>query len=1100
MARGSALLDGSVLPPSRIVSERQAGLPRRFMPESASGREIVTLGEGRPAPDYPGRSVFFLPFAMAGLVPPFSSFFMDVLEFFDLQMAHLTPNAVMTLAIFAHLCEMFIGVRPSLRLFRWFFTVQSVSPPSVVGGCYFQPRGPVLNRYIPCVLRKKWDDWKSDWFYTPLADEARLRPPSRPPSQPPAQASSLRAPVDLGDGYDAVLDRLAGLRSQGLTGAMVYGDYLRRRIAPLQRRARGAWEYTGSEDYMRTHQGVRWDWAPEDFKIVVQRVLNLSSVEASLIPQGILPLCSDPDRASILTIMQAVGASEERAPRGHDGAGGSRRGEQSTPGGGRASGPRDGGPGSSRPADARGRGSREEPLPHLLPEGAGRRVPTAGARRGPRRRRSPRGSERRSGSARWEGQNHPGETLFPLQGGRLTDPLAGSSHAHRGCIHPLNASFHSPILFIFWSFFCFSEIPSRPSRHSKSGQSEAEDPAAAEARRRESDRREAADRLREAEEAAREAARARHAEEAAREEARLRQAEATMSSEATRDTDRQEAADRLREAEEAAQVAVRARQAEEAAREEVRFHQDEAATTSEAARDEVAGASLGPTPSGDARDQPGPGDIPESGASIGGPSRAASSPRRLSPTPSAAPLSADPLLKALAVANTTVLDGLSAQMEALQAERAELDATWARVEEGRRSVEAMVEVGRKAHRRHVSELEARQKVLGEIAKEVEEERGAALIATTVMNEAQDALRLQYGSWEAELGKKLDTARGVLDAAAAREQRAAETEAASRQREETLEARAMALEERSCVMVKDLADREAAVAIREVTLTAHEAACAEEESTLRLREDALIERERALEEAEVAAKRLAESASLREAALEEQARRNLEGARAERAALNQRAAELEAQARELDARARSGGAAAGESDLVARLAAAEHTIADLQGALDSSAGEVEALRLAGEVGPGMLRDAVSRLDRAGRQAGLWGGRTAKYAANQGGLAQRLSEMAGTLQRLPEELERTIKSSSRDLARGAVELVLASYQARDPDFSPWTALDEFPPGTEDGARAQVRDAADHIVHSFEGSAPRLAFALNSDEEGDDGGVGDSGDEAGDPGASE
>ncbi len=46
----------------------------------------------------------------------------------------------------------------------------------------------------------------------------------------------------------------------------------------------------------------------------------------------------------------------------------------------------------------------------------------------------------------------------------------------------------------------------------------------------------------------------------------------------------------------------------------------------------------------------------------------------------------------MAAANTTVLDGLSAQVEALQAERAELDAAWARVEEGRRSVEAMVEV------------------------------------------------------------------------------------------------------------------------------------------------------------------------------------------------------------------------------------------------------------------------------------------------------------------------------------------------------------------------------------------------------------------------
>nr|ABA98430.1 retrotransposon protein, putative, unclassified [Oryza sativa Japonica Group] len=1068
MARGSALLDGSVLPPSRIVSERQAGLPRRFMPESAAGREIVTLGEGRPAPDYPGRSVFFLPFAMAGLVPPFSSFFMDVLEFYDLQMAHLTPNAVMTLAIFAHLCEMFIGVRPSLRLFRWFFTVQSVSPPSVVGGCYFQPRGPALNRYIPCALRKKWDDWKSDWFYTALADEARLRLPS----QPPAQASSWRAPVDLGDGYDAVLDRLAGLRSQGLTGAMVYGDYLRRRIAPLQRRARGAWEYTGSEDYMRTHQGVRWDWAPEDFKILVQRVLNLNSVEAALIPQGILPLCSDPDRASILTIMMGVGASEERAPKGHDGAGGSRRGEQSTPRGGRASGSRVRGPGSSRPADARGKRKQGGTPPPSPPRGGG---------------------AARASSKRPEGAA-PASQLEGERKKKRPRKMEETEPSRGNLISPPKWSFNRPPR---------SEIPSRPSHHSKSGQPEAEDPAAAEARRREADRREAADRLREAEEAAQEAARARQAEETAREEA----ARACQAEEAAREE------------------AARAHHAEEAAREEAGFRQDEAMATSEAARDEAAGASLGPTPSGDAQAttsgaagdvaagtslgptpsgdaqaQPGPEDIPASGTSIGGPSRAASSPRRLFPTPSAALLSAEPLLQALAAANTTVLDGLSAQVEALQAERAELDTAWARVEEGRRSVEAMVEVGRKAHRRHVSELETRKKVLAEIAKEVEEERGAALIATTVMNEAQDTLRLQYGSWEAELGKKLDAAQGVLDAAAAREQRAAETEAVSRRRQETLEARAMALEERACVVERDLADREAAVTIREATLAAHEAACAEEELALRLREDALTERERALEGAEAAAQQLADSLSLREAAQEEQARRNLEGARAERAALNQRAAELEARAKELDARARSGGAAAGESDLAARLADAEHTIAGLQSALDSSAGEVEALRLAGEVGPGMLWDAVSRLDRAGRQVGLWRGQTAKYADNQGGLAQHLSKMAGALQRLPEELEKTIKSSSRDLAQGAVELVLASYQARDPNFSPWMALDEFPPGTEDRARAQVRDAADYIVDSFEGSAPRLAFAPNSDEEGNAGGADDSDVEAGDPGASE
>ncbi|XP_066165875.1 uncharacterized protein [Oryza sativa Japonica Group] len=251
---------------------------------------------------------------------------------------------------------------------------------------------------------------------------------------------------------------------------------------------------------------------------------------------------------------------------------------------------------------------------------------------------------------------------------------------------------------------------------------------------------------------------------------------------------------------------------------------------------------------------------------------------------------------------------------------------------------------------------------------------------------------------------------------------------------------MALEERVCVAEKVLADREAAVTSREATLAAHESACAEEESALRLREDALAEWERALEEAEAEAQRLADSLSLREAALTEQARRNLESVRAERAALEQRAADLEAREKELDARACIGGAAAGESDLAARLAAAELTIADMQCALDSSAGEAEALRLAGEIGPGMLWDAVSRLDRAGRQAGLWKGQTRTHSTNLEGLASHLTRMAWALQQLPEELEKTIKSSSRDLAQGAVELVLASYQARDPNFSPWMALEE------------------------------------------------------------
>ncbi len=193
-----------------------------------------------------------LSFAMTGLIPPFSRFFHEVLDFYEIHALHLAPNAVMTLSIFAHLCEMFIEVRPTMRLFQAFFVPQLLQG-AVVGGCYFQPRPGTAGQYIESHLHKKWEDWKKDWFYTALPDHPRLRVPAGPPER----SAAWLAASELGEEYDAVWDRLRGLRSLGLTGAMVFGDYFCRRIAPLQERSRGAWEYTCPNDPMRTHVGER---------------------------------------------------------------------------------------------------------------------------------------------------------------------------------------------------------------------------------------------------------------------------------------------------------------------------------------------------------------------------------------------------------------------------------------------------------------------------------------------------------------------------------------------------------------------------------------------------------------------------------------------------------------------------------------------------------------------------------------------------------------------------------------------------------------------------------------------------------------------------
>jgi hypothetical protein len=68
----------------------------------------------------PGDFVYFSTYALAGLVALFSSFFLMLSEHYGLQLQHMLPHSITLVAIFTHFCEMFVGVRSSVRLFRRF--------------------------------------------------------------------------------------------------------------------------------------------------------------------------------------------------------------------------------------------------------------------------------------------------------------------------------------------------------------------------------------------------------------------------------------------------------------------------------------------------------------------------------------------------------------------------------------------------------------------------------------------------------------------------------------------------------------------------------------------------------------------------------------------------------------------------------------------------------------------------------------------------------------------------------------------------------------------------------------------------------------------
>jgi hypothetical protein len=68
------------------------------------------------------------------------------------------------MAIFVHLYKIYMGVRPSVRLFWRFFVMKATSPgPPLIGGHNFQCRTPGHTHYIVPISPGRWERWREDW-------------------------------------------------------------------------------------------------------------------------------------------------------------------------------------------------------------------------------------------------------------------------------------------------------------------------------------------------------------------------------------------------------------------------------------------------------------------------------------------------------------------------------------------------------------------------------------------------------------------------------------------------------------------------------------------------------------------------------------------------------------------------------------------------------------------------------------------------------------------------------------------------------------------------------------------------------------------------
>jgi hypothetical protein len=228
-----------------------------------------------------GEFVLFVAYLSCGLALSISPFFLLLLEEFGLQLQHLTPDSILQAAIFVHLCEMFVGVAPCTSLFHHFFVlVKSGKAKDRLGAYYFQTRPDSAVAYISTFGSARWENWHGDWVIASVEANDRLMLPSNGSS---LNRKHWRTKPSLVPEFLPILDRIKTLTTGGLTSMHVVGDFLKRWIVLLQRRACLCCWFTGPNDISRIQSGPGTDLSWEELELLVKGITGESFVPESLI-------------------------------------------------------------------------------------------------------------------------------------------------------------------------------------------------------------------------------------------------------------------------------------------------------------------------------------------------------------------------------------------------------------------------------------------------------------------------------------------------------------------------------------------------------------------------------------------------------------------------------------------------------------------------------------------------------------------------------------------------------------------------------------------------------------------------------------------------
>jgi hypothetical protein len=123
---------------------------------------------GRPDP-VAGVCAEFRPFHEQGFGVPASRFMRALLHYYRVELHNFNPNSIAQAAIFAAVCEGFLGIDPHWDLWTHLFSAEPfalttgdkrVPMAERAGGCILQLRQARAQQYIPAILMSSNKGWQ----------------------------------------------------------------------------------------------------------------------------------------------------------------------------------------------------------------------------------------------------------------------------------------------------------------------------------------------------------------------------------------------------------------------------------------------------------------------------------------------------------------------------------------------------------------------------------------------------------------------------------------------------------------------------------------------------------------------------------------------------------------------------------------------------------------------------------------------------------------------------------------------------------------------------------------------------------------------------